>query len=253
MSRIRIASRAASAFALVAALALPGGHARASDQVQSLLQRADAFRLAAGSAQVLTQVEVQVGGKPDKERQYLVYTRPGRRSLVLSRSPVEKGQKILMLGDDFWIVLPSSQRPLRITPAQKLLGDASTGDVATMTWAEDYDGAVAGEADVDGTPCVKLDLAAQRKGVTYTRVELYLAKADGRPVQADLYVASGRQAKRATFAMGTAEGRPAVVAMTLRDSIQTNRQTVIRYLARSRKALDDAYYNPMYLTHHDPE
>jgi hypothetical protein len=30
-----------------------------------------------------------------------------------------------MLGDDFWLLLPGSQRALRITPSQKLLGDAS--------------------------------------------------------------------------------------------------------------------------------
>jgi len=42
---------------------------------------------------------------------------------------------VLMLGDDFWLLMPSSQRPLRITPMQKLLGDASTGDIATLSWA----------------------------------------------------------------------------------------------------------------------
>ena len=54
------------------------------------------------------------------------------QSLVLMRSPAEAGQKVLMLGDDFWLLMPGSQRPLRITPAQKLLGDASTGDIATL-------------------------------------------------------------------------------------------------------------------------
>jgi glutamate racemase/predicted negative regulator of RcsB-dependent stress response len=34
--------------------------------------------------------------------------------------------------------MPGSARPLRITPMQKLLGDASTGDIATLRWAEDY-------------------------------------------------------------------------------------------------------------------
>jgi hypothetical protein len=227
--------------------------ARASPEVHSLLAQADAFRISPGAVQVLTHVEVQVNGKTDKERDYLVYSKPGRRSLVLSRSSVEKGQKVLMIEDDFWIVLPSSQRPMRITPAQKLLGDASTGDVATMTWAEDYDGSISGDADIDGTPCTKLALAAQHKGVTYSRIELYLAKADGRPVRADLYVASDRIAKRATFETGLVDGKPGVISMTLADQIQTNRRTVIRYVSRAHKSLEDAYYNPMFLTHHDPQ
>ncbi len=246
-------SRALLFIELGLALAVVPATSRAGAELQSILQRADAFRLSPGAVQVLARIEVQVDGKPDKEREYLVYAKPGRRSLVLSRSPVEKGQKVLMIGDDFWIVLPSSQRPVRITPAQKLLGDASTGDIATMTWAEDYDGSIAGDAEVGGTPCTKLELAAQRRGVTYARIELSVAKSDGRPVQADLYVASDRLAKRALFEFGVVDGKPAVVSMTLVDRIQTNRRTVIRYLARSQKSLDDAYYNPMFLTHHDPQ
>jgi hypothetical protein len=61
------------------------------------------------------------------------------------RSPAEPGQKVLMLGDDFWLLMPGSQRAMRITPMQKLLGDASTGDIATMNWADDYGGSVVGE------------------------------------------------------------------------------------------------------------
>jgi hypothetical protein len=230
------------------ALALP-----VRGDVQAALKRADSYRLAAGAVQVTTHVELSIGGKVDKERDYLVYSKPNRRSLVLSRSPVEKGQKILMIDDDYWIVMPTSERPIRITPTQKLLGDASTGDIATMTWTGDYDGTAAGDEDVGGVPCTKLDLKAQRKGVTYARIELYVAKSDGHPVQADLYVASDRIAKHATFEMGSNGGAPAVVSMTLVDRIQTNRQTVIRYVARASKSIDDAYYNPMYLTHHEPQ
>jgi hypothetical protein len=163
---------------LVLALIAVAPVARASE-VQQALKRADEYRLAPGAMRVLTRVESFKASKLDKERQYLVFLDAGRRSLVLSRSPIEKGQKLLMLGDDFWIILPSSQRAIRITPAQKLLGDASIGDIATMSWAEDYDGVESGEADVGGVPCRRLDVKAQRRGVTYQRIELYVAKLDG--------------------------------------------------------------------------
>ncbi len=227
--------------------------AAAASEVHALLEKADGYRLDPGAAEVSVRVEVHRDGRLEKEREYLVYWRPGRRSLVLSRSPVEKGQKVLMLGDDFWIVLPSSQRPIRIAPAQKLLGDAATGDVATMTWAEDYDGAIAGEVDVEGVACVRLDLAAQRRGVTYRRLELYLARSDAHPVQADLYVASEKLAKRATFEMGAIGGRRRVTAMRLVDRIQAGRETLIRYLARAPRSIPDEYYNPMFLTRRDPD
>jgi hypothetical protein len=239
---------------LLLALLLAPTHGSAADlDVHALLVKADGYRLASAASLVTTRVQVLKNGALDKERDYLVHLKPGRRSLVVSRSPVEKGQKVLMVGDDFWIVLPSSQRPLRITPAQKLLGDAATGDVATLTWAEDYGGTVAGEAEVEGVPCLRLELAAARRGVTYARITLFLARADAHPVSADLFVASERLAKRATFEMGTVEGQPSVVAMRLHDEIQTGRETVIRYLSREPKDISDEYFNPMVLTRHAPE
>lgn len=227
--------------------------ASANADVQALLVKADAYRLAPGAAQVSTQITVYQGDRLDKERHYLVYLKSERRSLVLSKSPIEKGLKVLMLGDDFWMVMPSSQRPIRITPAQKLLGDASTGDIATMTWADDYDGTIVGDVDVEGTACVKLELVAQRHGVTYHRIELYLAKGSAKPVQADLYVASEKLAKKATFELSVVEGRPQVTTMTLIDTIQIGRKTVIRYLSRSSRSIADEFYNPMFLTHHEPD
>ena len=230
-------------FGIFLAIALPG---RALE-VKTLLKEADAFRLATESAKVETEVRTFRGGKPDKTRNYSVYVKPGRRSLVVFRSPSERGQKMLMLGDDFWLVLPTSQRPLRITPMQKLLGDASTGDVASLTWAEDYDGTVEGEVTVEGVLCLKLDITGQRKGVSYPRIVLYLAKNDRRPVQAELYVASDKLAKNASFTIGLVEGRRLVTTMTLTDRIQTNRHTEVHYLSRTPKTLPDEYYNAAFL------
>ncbi len=240
-------SRTAPAAALLLALAVQAG----ADDVAAMLARADAYRLAPGALRVETQVAVYKAGKLEKERRYLVYVKPGRRSLVVSRSPAEQGQKVLMLGDDFWVVLPSTQRPIRITPAQKLLGDASIGDVATITWGEDYTGVVAGERDVGGMPCVRLSLRARRRAATYARIELDVARSDGHPVQAELFLASEKLAKRARFEMADVDGRPQVAAMTLVDEIETARETRIRYVERSRRSVPDEYYNPMFLSRTD--
>lgn len=218
-----------------------------SQDVKKLLKDADAYRLTGESLRVDTEAKVYKSGALDKTRLYSVYVKPGRRSLVVFRSPSERGQKMLMLGDDFWLVLPTSQRPLRITPMQKLLGDASTGDVASLTWHEDYDGKLEGEQSVEGVPCLKLDLTGQRKGVSYPRIVLYLAKSGHYPVHAELYVASDKLAKLATFRMGSVAGRRLVTAMILTDRIQKDRQTELHYLQRVPKALPDEYYNPAFL------
>jgi len=159
---------------LALALGLAALTAQAQD-VAALLKDADRYRMSSDNLQVDTQISVfNTDGSADKERLYRVFAQTAHQSLVLMQSPAEKGQKVLMLGDDFWLLMPNSQRPMRITPMQKLLGDASTGDIATMSWAEDYAGTLVGEercgeagAVAAATPCLHLSLSAARKGVTY--------------------------------------------------------------------------------------
>ncbi|HEX8987862.1 MAG TPA: outer membrane lipoprotein-sorting protein [Rhodocyclaceae bacterium] len=247
-----------SRFALLFLFAVPAIPAAAADDVAALLKQADAFRLPAQSVRVETQVELYKNEALDKERLYTVYVKPGRRSLVLMKSPSEIGQKVLMLADQFWLLMPESQRPLRITASQKLLGEASTGDIASMTWSDDYDGAVKDEVECPAPPptlpdfaapakprrCLRLDLAQARVGVTYARVELYLEKTSRLPVKADLYVGSGKRAKEAWYVPKPVEGHTRIMTMLLLDDIQPNRRTVIRYRSIVPKEAPDEFFNP---------
>jgi hypothetical protein len=243
---------------LLAMLVLCGpASAMAAENVAALLKQADALRLPGESVRVETHVELYKNDALDKERLYTVYVKPGRRSLVLMKSPSEIGQKVLMLADQFWLLMPESQRPLRITASQKLLGEASTGDIANMTWSEDYDGAIKDEVDCPVPPpslpdappakprrCLHLDLAQARPGVTYARVELYLEKASKLPIKADLYVGSGKRAKEAWYAPKMVEGQQRIMSMLLLDDIQPNRRTLIRYVSMARKEAPDEFFNP---------
>ncbi len=218
-----------------------------ADEVLALLKKADNFRLSSDSSQVEVKIDLYKNEILNKERRYSVFIKPDHRSLVLFLHASERGQKVLMLDDKFWTILPNSKRPIRITATQKLLGEASSGDIATMTWSDDYRGKLLGEENVLGLDCLHLDLTAIRQGVSYQRIELFLEKARGYPVQAKLYLASGKVAKIAEFEMGKLNGDAQVVKMTLRDRIRKNRKTVVHYLSVSDKSIPDKYYNPAYL------
>jgi hypothetical protein len=236
------------ALAVLASLAVAAG----ADPIGTLLGDADRYRMTAANMQIDTLISVfNADGTPDKERRYLVFAQTQHQSLVLMHSPAEKGQKVLMLGDDYWLLMPGSQRPLRITPMQKLLGDASTGDVATMTWAEDYGGTLAGEERC-GEPaqeCLHLSLQAARKGVTYQRIELWLGKAHHEPVQADLYVQSDKLAKQARFVLDRPSDPTSVTEMVLRDQLTNRKETHVRYVSRAPHTVPQAWLNPMFLAH----
>ena len=234
--------------AFIAALSFAAS-AQAAD-ITALLKDADRYRTGAENLRVETQVTVlNKDGSTDKERLYTVFAQAQHKSLVLMRSPMEAGQKVLMLGDDFWLLMPGSARPMRITPSQKLLGDASTGDIATMSWAEDYAGTLVGEepcpAERAAKTCLHLSLAATRKGLSYQRIELWLGKARHEPVAADLYVLSDKLAKQARFVMDKAGAQ--VNEMVLLDQLGNHKQTHVRYVSRQNKQVPEAWLNPMYL------
>ena len=239
-----------ASFTLLAILTLAGLPAHAQD-VPALLKAADRFRMSADNLQVDTQINVfNTDGTPDKERRYTVFAQSKHQSLVLMQSPAEKGQKVLMLGDDFWLLMPGSQRPVRITAMQKLLGDASTGDVATMSWADDYTGTLVGDepCSADAPPlCQHLSLSASRKGVTYQRIELWLGKVRHEPVRADLYVQSDKLAKQAHFVMDKPKAPTLVTEMVLLDKLSNHKETRVRYLSRKERTVPEAWLNPMFL------
>jgi hypothetical protein len=233
-------TRIASAVLLLTAIS-----AQAQD-IPTLLKDADRFRGGNENLQIETLVTLHGSdGTQEKERRYTVFTQANHQSLVLMQSPAEKGQKVLMLGDDFWLLMPGSQRPLRITPMQKLLGDASTGDIATLSWAEDYSGTLAGEEKCGDTPCLRLSLQALRKSVSYQRIELWVGKARHEPIKAELYVQSDKLAKQARFVLDKPQAL--VAEMLLQDQLSNKKETRVRYVAREKRTVPANWLNPMFL------
>jgi hypothetical protein len=230
------------------------------DEAAQILHDADSFRLPNGSVRVETDVRQYRNNKLDKERRYTVYIKPQRRSLVLMKSPLEVGQKVLMLGDKFWLLTIDSQRPLRITASQKLLGEASTGDIANMTWSEDYVTqnaedvicpqltATISDVDVERflkpSECIQLNLIAKVDGVTYSNITLYIEKKHRTPIKADLFVNSGKKAKEAWYAKLNSSNDKYIDTMVLIDNIQSTHHTVINYNNIEPKECPDEFFNP---------
>ena len=116
-----------------------------------------------------------------------------------------------------------------------------------MRWSEDYSAEFIASHESSDRGYNELKLTAKRKGVTYSRIDLSLIPESNIPVQAKLYLISGKLAKIATFEMARIDGRQQVSKMTLKDKIQKNRYTEIEYIARASHSLSDKYYNPTYL------
>lgn len=212
------------------------------------LELLDAMRKGEGSAKVTTRIEVTKPGEDIRESLLDVYAHEDGRALAVYRSARETGQKVLVLDDQFWLFLPDSKRALRITPMQKLLGEASVGDVSSLAWAEDY----RIEARVAEASVNRLTLAAQRKNLSYHTIELTVDATTLHPIKADLYLRSGKFAKEVLFDVAEIDGQWRIVALTLKDKIQTEEVTRIVYDAVTPMAMENKWFNPSYLLRETP-
>ena len=160
-------------------------------------------------------------GKSTESSKFRVYAKGSDRSVVEFVAPAaEKGKFLLMLRDAMWIYMPSASRPIRISPLQRLMGQASNGDVARTSFGVDYQpAAIAEEGDA-----YVLDLEAKDPSIAYKRVRLWVDRKTYEARRAEFYVVSGKLIKRATYHADSIE---------IDDALRPGYRTVMRYSNRT--------------------
>ena len=218
--------------------------APATPDAEALLKRSDTFRNGWPAYVVRVKITDFESGKPDEEHLYEVSQKGTDKTYVDFMSPREKGEHLLMLGDDMWVYLPDTSRPVRITPLERLTGDASNGDVARTNYAADYSPGFLRTEKVGAVECYVLDLTAKRKGATYQRILYWLRVPDARPVRAEFYLTSGKHVKSATFdEYAPSSGKELLRRLTLYDEIRHNSHSVLEYSGAAPRSLPDKLFN----------
>lgn len=187
-----------------------GGIAHAAPSAQKILAASDAIRNPDQSFSLTTTLIEYRNGKETDTTVLQVYSKvtpdSGQfRSLIRFISPPRDRNKIMLKdGNELWFYDPSSEASIRISPQQRLMGQAANGDVVTVNFAEDYRATLDGEEDIrDGEGhkrhCYKIALAASAQGVTYDHIVMWIDTQNNRPVKAKFYAASGRLLKTAYY------------------------------------------------------
>ncbi len=215
---------------------------------EKLLARSDLSRNGWDSYEVVTDIKNYINGELKEEGSFGTSIKGDDRTLVKFLNDDVKGQYLLMLEDAMWIYMPNTRKPIRITPLQRLLGNASNGDVARTRYAGDYAPTLKGEETVDGIPCYILNLAAKREGATYNRVELWLRKEDARPKKAEIYLASGKHYKTIFYdTFTTVHDRLLLSQMTILDRLREGSKTVMTFSGYTPKEIPEKFFNKDYL------
>lgn len=195
---------------LLFTLLLAAGLAQAAPDAQQLLAASDAIRNPGQSFSLDNTLIEYRNGREQGQTQLQIYARPASdsgqyRNLIRFLAPLrDAGKLMLKNGNELWFYDPASKASVRISPQQRLLGQAANGDVMTVNLARDYRARLDGEEAIqDGErqtrASYRLALQASHDDVTYPRITLWVDAANSRPIKGQFYSDSGRLLKTAFY------------------------------------------------------
>ena len=246
-------------FGFALALLLFEAARAASPTGQEIVAAVDAARNPGQGFRVMDVLTEYVGGKQQSSMQLVIFVRQNKATrqydnLVRYITPArDAGKMVLMNGTNMWFYDPSSKASVRISPQQRLLGQASNGDVATVNLAKDYTSTLLGEetlldADRQNKDCWHLELKAASDEAVYSRIEYWVEKGTYRQVKGKFYSDSGRLLKIAYFHKFTQQlGRMAPSETIVIDSVNQNLVTTMAVSDTQARDVPDSWFQRDYL------
>jgi hypothetical protein len=173
--------------------------------------------------------------------------------------PRDADKLVLENGTEMWFYDPSSEASIRISPQERLLGQASTGDVVSVNLAHDYRANLAAEdliLDGDRKPreCYRLQLQPVVPDATYHRIVMWVDRSNHRPVKAQFYTDSDRLLKTAYYREFRTElGTERATEIVIIDGLTPTWVTVMRYSNYAWRNVPDSWLQRDYLPRFRPE
>ena len=175
-------------------------------------------------------------------------------SLIQFVEPLrDAGKLLLKTGSDMWFYDPSTKASVRISPQQRLMGQAANGDVITVNFARDYKVQQADEETVtDGErkprTALKLQLVASVADATYPAIELWVDTETAAPIKARFLAESGRLLKTAYFRRFQRQlGALRPTETVIIDGLNTQSVTIVRLADYQARKLPVAWFQRDFL------
>jgi hypothetical protein len=176
------------------------------------------------------------------------------RSLVHFLKPERDADKLMLRrGSELWFYDPAQKASVRISPQQRLLGQASNGDVVTSNFAQDYDVELVGEEEVQDADrtvrkCFFLKMQATNPNVTYASIEYWVDTGNFQPVKGRFFAESGRLLKIGfyrRFAANLGELRPTEVVII--DGVDQSKVTRMQFANYQYRDIPEHWYQRNFL------
>lgn len=214
-----------------------------------ILEKSDRIRFPSESFEVEVAVTSFSDGKQTDARLFKVLSKGNDNTIVQVLEPAsERGQAMLMRGRDLWIFLPAVSQPVRLSLSQRLTGQVANGDIARANFSGDYTPSLLPAETIDGQEHHVLELKAVDRGVTYSRVLLWVRKSNFHPHRAEFYSVSGRLLKTCRYEeFRPLGGRVRPTRLVLRDALREGEESVMEYSGMKLRDLPARMFSKDYL------
>ncbi len=243
---------------LIVAALLAGASSLYAGSAEDVLAQVDARRYVPDFSFVLQMTSLDGGHQVDSTTLWGFVKGEGaeNRSLVSFADPASvRGRKMLMDGNIVYLLFPKTTNPIRLSPLQVLLGQASNGDVVRTSFSRDYDVTSLTETDRDGAPCYLFSLTVKesRKDTSYKTIRLWVEKATLHPVYAE-FSTSDTLLKKATYRdYRTVLGKDLPFVTDIQDAADPQKHTLMEYVRVGQKAVPETVFRRDYLASWTPE
>jgi len=237
----------------------------AAQNADAILSASDAIRNPGSAFSVtVTLTEFQAGKQIDTST-LTSFNRTQQQggqfaSLIRFELPArDTGKLMLKNGNDLWFYDPTNKASVRLSPQQRLLGQAANGDVATVNLAKDYKPTLMATEDVKNGEgkvrrAYKLGLTAVSPEVTYASIEMWVDADNNRPIKAKFYAESSRLLKIAyyrRFQPQLGAERPAETVII--DGLNPQSVTIMRFTDYVARNIPDTWMQRDYLPRFQPD
>jgi outer membrane lipoprotein-sorting protein len=246
-------------------LVLGLGSAMAAQSASEILAASDAIRNPGKPFSVTVTLTEFQGGKQVDTSTLTSYSRTQQQggqfaSLIRFVLPArDTGKLMLKNGNDMWFYDPTNKASVRLSPQQRLLGQASNGDVATVNLAKDYQATLVGDEDVqDGErrtrKAHKLALVAANPEVTYATIEMWVDAENNRPIKGRFFAESSRLLKTVYYRRFQPQlGAERPTETVIIDGINPQSVTLMRFSDYVARPVPDTWLQRDYLPRFQPE
>jgi outer membrane lipoprotein-sorting protein len=238
---------------------LVAGCAARAQTAQEIIAASDQVRNPDQSFRTTDTLTEFIGGQPRDRDVLTVFSKidPATRQfriLIRYAQPArDQGKMVLLDGRSLWFYDPNSKASVRISPQQRLIGQASIADVLTLNLASDYTGALLGEETIQDPQhqirqCWHLDLRASTDQASYSRIEYWVERGTDYPIKAKFYSDSGRLLKILYYDDFTPSlGRVRPTRAIIVDAVDTSLATIITFGDFAGQDIPESWFQRDYL------